>query len=156
MKNPSACEADITGLIGLDVRWPRTGPAFAGLNNNYGYDSDQAFSTQHLPQDVFGREALIARRLSPEPSARRILRCQGGLPARFTYRRATTDDTSGQIQPIPAREDLPVILQTFGGYGIKLPCKGCCGTSVKNGFEHHVAICPGEVGAVIMRPLVNT
>jgi len=160
MKNPSACEADITGLIGmyaLTLAADRPS-ALLDWNNNYGDDPDQGvvFHCSNLPQDVFGHEAvmdyqaIIAGTVGKENTYGTVT---GRIkPAWFTYCRVTTDDTSGQIRAYTGEGRFTGDpLQTFGGYDmIKIPrfqrlLRYIC----ENGFEHHVAICPGEVGAVI-------
>ena len=160
MKNPSACEADITGLIGmyaLTLAADRPS-ALLDWNNNYGDDPDQGvvFHCSNLPQDIFGHEAvmdyqaIIAGTVGKENTYGTVT---GRIkPARFTYCRVTTDDTNGQIRAYTGEGELTNDpLQTFGGYGvIRIPrfqklLRYIC----ENGFEHHVAICPGEVGAAI-------
>ena len=160
MKNPSACEADITGLIGmyaLTLAADRPS-ALLDWNNNYGDDPDQGvvFHCSNLPQDVFGHEAvmdyqaIIAGTVGKENTYGTVT---GRIkPAWFTYCRVTTDDTSGQIRAYTGEGRFTGDpLQTFGGYGvIKIPrLQRLLRYICENGFEHHVAICPGEVGAVI-------
>jgi L-fucose isomerase-like protein len=160
MKNPSACEADITGLIGmyaLTLAADRPS-ALLDWNNNYGDDPDQGvvFHCSNLPQDLFGKEAvmdyqaIIAGTVGKENTYGTVT---GRIkPARFTYCRVTTDDTSGQIRAYTGEGELTNDpLQTFGGYGvIRIPrLQKLLRYICENGFEHHVAICPGEVGAVI-------
>ena len=160
MKNPSACEADITGLIGMYALTLASDRPSALLdwNNNYGDDPDQGvvFHCSNLPQDIFGHEAvmdyqaIIAGTVGKENTYGTVT---GRIkPARFTYCRVTTDDTSGQIRAYTGEGELTNDpLQTFGGYGvIRIPrfqklLRYIC----ENGFEHHVAVCPGETGAVI-------
>jgi L-fucose isomerase-like protein len=109
-----------------------------------------------LPQDVFGHEAvmdyqaIIAGTVGKENTYGTVT---GRIkPAWFTYCRVTTDDTSGQIRAYTGEGRFTGDpLQTFGGYGvIKIPrLQRLLRYICENGFEHHVAICPGEVGAVI-------
>ncbi|NLW08994.1 MAG: fucose isomerase [Firmicutes bacterium] len=160
MKKPSACEADITGLVGmyaLTLAADRPS-ALLDWNNNYGDDPDQGvvFHCSNLPQDIFGHEAvmdyqaIIAGTVGKENTYGTVT---GRMkPARFTYCRVTTDDTGGQIRAYTGEGELTNDpLQTFGGYGvIRIPrfqklLRYIC----ENGFEHHVAVCPGETGAVI-------
>ena len=58
---PSACETDITGLIGMYAMVLASGRPSALLdwNNNYGDDPDKAvvFHCSNLPQDIFGNQA---------------------------------------------------------------------------------------------------
>ena len=60
---PSACETDITGLIGMYAMVLASGKPSALLdwNNNYGDDPDKAvvFHCSNLPQDIFGNKAVM-------------------------------------------------------------------------------------------------
>ncbi|NLY89612.1 MAG: fucose isomerase [Firmicutes bacterium] len=160
MKSPSACEADITGLIGMYALMLASDRPSALLdwNNNYGDDPDQGvvFHCSNLPQDIFGHEAvmdyqaIIAGTVGKENTYGTVT---GRIkPAWFTYCRVTTDDTSGKIRAYAGEGRFTGdALQTFGGYGVirisrfQRLLRYIC----ENGFEHHVAVCPGEVGAVI-------
>ena len=76
MKKPSACEADITGLIGmyaLTLAADRPS-ALLDWNNNYGDDPDQgvvftAATCRRISSAM--RRSWITRRSSPGPSARK-------------------------------------------------------------------------------------
>lgn len=160
MKNPSACEADITGLIGMYALMlaSERPSALLDWNNNYGDDPDQGvvFHCSNLPQDIFGHEAvmdyqmIIAGTVGKENTYGTLT---GRIkPVKATYCRVSTDDYNGQIRAYTGEGELTDDpLQTFGGYGvIKIPrfqrlLRYIC----ENGFEHHVAVCPGTVGDVI-------
>jgi len=153
---PSACEADITGLIGMYAMALASGRPSALLdwNNNYRDDPDKAvvFHCSNLPQDIFGRTArmgyqeIIAGTVGKENTYGTLI---GHIqPTVLTYCRVSTDDASGVIRAYLGEAEVtddPV--DTFGGYGvIRVPdfqdlLAYICGM----GFEHHVAVNPSQV-----------
>ncbi|NLM37494.1 MAG: fucose isomerase [Firmicutes bacterium] len=159
-KNPSACEADITGLIGmyaLTLASERPS-ALLDWNNNFGGDPDKCvlFHCSNLPQDIFGNEgkmdyqAIIAGTVGKQNTYGTVT---GRMkPAKATFCRVSTDDLNGKIRAyVGEGEILNKTLDTFGGYGVMgVPrLQDLLHYICENGFEHHVAICPGEVAAVI-------
>jgi len=160
LKNPSACEADITGLIGMYSLMLASGRPSALLdwNNNYGDDPDKAvvFHCSNLPQDIFGHEAvmdyqaIVAGTVGKKNTYGTLV---GRIkPTNATYCRVSTDDLHGQVRAYVGEGEITDdSLDTFGGYGvIKIPrFQRLLHYICENGFEHHVAISPGEVGAVI-------
>ena len=159
-KNPSACEADITGLIGMYALTLATERPSALLdwNNNFGTDPDKCviFHCSNLPQDLFGYkgemdyQAIIAGTVGKENTYGTIV---GKIkPTKTTYCRVSTDDLNGQIRAyVGEGEIIDETLETFGGYGVmKVPqLQALLHYICENGFEHHVALCPGAVGDVI-------
>jgi L-fucose isomerase-like protein len=153
---PSACETDITGLIGMYAMVLASGRPSALLdwNNNYGEDPDKAvvFHCSNLPQDIFGGEAvmdyqeIIAGSVGKENTYGTVV---GKIkPTPLTYCRVSTDDNYGIIRAYIGEgritEDK---VETFGGYGVvEIPqfqtlLRYIC----ENGFEHHVAVNPTRV-----------
>jgi len=157
---PSACETDITGLIGMYAMVLASGRPSALLdwNNNYGDDPDKAvvFHCSNLPQDIFGREAtmdyqaIIAGTVGKENAYGTL---SGRIrPTDLTYCRVSTDDALGTIRAYIGEAritDDPV--DTFGGYGvIEVPdLQDLLAFICENGFEHHVAVNPGRVADVL-------
>jgi len=159
-KNPSACEADITGLIGMYALTLASEQPSALLdwNNNFGGDPNKCvlFHCSNLPQDIFGNEgkldyqAIIAGTVGKENTYGTIT---GRMrPTKATYCRVSTDDLTGRIKAYVGEGEITdEALDTFGGYGVmKVPqMQELLRYICENGFEHHVAICPGEVGDII-------
>jgi L-fucose isomerase-like protein len=157
---PSACETDITGLIGMYAMVLASGRPSALLdwNNNYGEDPDKGvvFHCSNLPQDIFGGQAvmdyqeIIAGSVGKENTYGTMV---GKIkPTPLTYCRVSTDDNYGMIRAYLGEgritEDK---VETFGGYGVvEIPgfqtlLRYIC----ENGFEHHVAVNPTQVAEAV-------
>ncbi len=153
---PSACEADITGLIGMYAMVLASGKPSALLdwNNNYGDELDKGvvFHCSNLPQHLFDGKGvmdyqeIIAGTVGKENTYGTVV---GRIkPTPVTYCRVSTKDSLGIIQAYMGEGEItddPV--DTFGGYGVirvpgfqKLLAHIC-----DNGFEHHVAMNPSQV-----------
>ena len=159
-KNPSACEADITGLIGMYALTLASDKPSALLdwNNNYGADLNKCvlFHCSNLPQALFGDEgkmdyqAIIAGTVGKENTYGTIT---GRIkPTKATFCRVSTDDLNGQLRAYVGEGEITGdALDTFGGYGVmKVPrMQELLHYICANGFEHHVAICPGAVSEII-------
>lgn len=163
---PSACETDITGLIGMYAMALASGRPSALLdwNNNYGDDPDKGvlFHCSNLPQDIFGGEAemdyqaIIAGTVGKEKTFGTIV---GKMkPQKFTYCRVSTNDYQGVITAYVGEGEITGDqLDTFGGYGvIKVPeLQKLLRFICENGFEHHVAVNPTQVAEVIKEAFEN-
>ena len=157
---PSACEADITGLIGMYAMALASGRPSALLdwNNNYGDDPDKAvvFHCSNLPQDIFGGQArmdyqkIIAGTVGQERTYGTLV---GKIqPTPLTYCRVSTDDAVGTIRAYLGEAEItndPI--DTFGGYGvIRVPeFQELLAYICENGFEHHVAVNPSQVAEAL-------
>ena len=153
---PSACETDITGLIGMYAMALASGRPSALLdwNNNYGDDPNKAvvFHCSNLPQDIFGRkatmdyQAIIAGSVGVENAYGTLA---GEIqPTPLTYCRVSTDDAYGTIRAYVGEAEITSDkVDTFGGYGvIRVPdFQNLLAYICENGFEHHVAVNPGLV-----------
>lgn len=157
---PSACEADIPGLIGMYAMMLASGKpsALMDWNNNFGDDPDKGvlFHCSNLPQDFLGGtgvmdyQAIIAGTVGKANTYGTIV---GNIkPTKATYCRVSTDDFNGTVSAyVGEAEFTGESLDTFGGYGVvKIPdfqelLRFIC----NNGFEHHVAVNPAEVADVI-------
>jgi L-fucose isomerase-like protein len=153
---PSACETDITGLIGMYAMVLASGKPSALLdwNNNYGNELDKGvvFHCSNLPQHLFGGKAvmdyqeIIAGAVGKEKTYGTVTgRIQ---PTPLTYCRVSTDDAFGTIRAYLGEGEItddPV--DTFGGYGvIRVPgFQRLLAHICENGFEHHVAMNPSRV-----------
>ena len=157
---PSACETDITGLVGMYAMALASGRPSALLdwNNNYGDDPDKGviFHCSNLPQDLFGGpgvmdyQEIIAGTVGKENTYGTVV---GKIrPTPLTYCRVSTDDQRGVVRAYLGEAEVtddPV--ETFGGYGvIKVPnfqklLQHIC----ENGYEHHVAANPSLVAEAL-------
>ena len=153
---PSACETDITGLVGMYAMVLASGRP-SGLfdwNNNFGDDPDKGvvFHCSNLPQDLFGGEAvmdyqqIISGTVGKENTYGTIV---GQIkPTPLTYCRVSTDDLAGKIRAYLGHAEITGdAVATYGGYGvIKVPAfqkllRHIC----EQGYEHHVAANPSQV-----------
>jgi L-fucose isomerase-like protein len=161
---PSACETDITGLIGMYAMVLASGRPSALLdwNNNYGEDPDKGvvFHCSNLPQDIFGGGAvmdyqeIIAGSVGKENTYGTVV---GKIkPTPLTYCRVSTDDNYGTIRVYLGEgritEDK---VETFGGYGVvEIPkFQGLLRYICENGFEHHVAVNPTLVADAVFEAM---
>jgi L-fucose isomerase-like protein len=155
---PSACETDITGVIGMYALVLASGKpsALVDWNNNYGEDPDKGviFHCSNLPKDVFVEEsisaediptmdyqAIIAGTVGKENTYGTIVGRVRAAP--FTYCRVSTDDMYGRIAVYLGEGELTDDpLKTFGGYGVvRIPrLQDLLRFICENGFEHHVAV----------------
>jgi L-fucose isomerase-like protein len=164
---PSACETDITGLIGMYAMMLASGKpsAIVDWNNNYGDDPDKGviFHCSNLPKDLFVEQSvsvqnaakmdyqeIIAGTVGKENTYGTIVGRLKAAP--FTYCRVATDDLNGRIVAYLGEGELTGDpLQTFGGYGVvKIPnLQKLLAFICENGFEHHVAINPSLNAGVL-------
>jgi L-fucose isomerase-like protein len=156
---PSACETDITGLIGMLALTAAAGKPAALLdwNNNYGTDPNMGvvFHCSNLPKDFFvsqkmDYQEIIAGTVGKENTFGTIV---GKIaPGPFTYCRVATDDISGKMRAYVGEGTFTDDkLATFGGYGtfrvdrLQELLQFIC----RNGFEHHVAATKSSVGEAV-------
>ncbi len=162
---PSACEVDITGLLGMYILQLAGGTPSAILdwNNNYGAEPDKAilFHCSNLPKSFFRNpkmdyQEIIAGTVGKENTYGTVV---GRIaPGKATFCRTTTDDTAGIISIyVGEGEFTNDKLDTFGGYGVmkianlqRLMQYVC-----KMGFEHHVAVNRTEKADPIAEALEN-
>jgi L-fucose isomerase-like protein len=147
---PSACEVDITGLLGMYVlQLAGGGPsAIMDWNNNYANEPNKCvlFHCSNLPKSFFKKarmdyQEIIAGTVGKENTYGTIV---GRIaPAKATFCRVTTDDADGIISAyLGEGEFTNDKLDTFGGYGVmKIPNLQMLMQYIcKAGFEHHVAV----------------
>src|SRR5690606_28655023 len=147
---PSACEVDVTGLVGMYILQLASGKpsAIVDWNNNYGDDPDRGviFHCSNLPREIFEEstmdyQEIIAGTVGKENTYGTIV---GRVkPGPFTYVRVSTDDRAGRIRAYVGEGELTRDpLSTFGGYGVvKIPnFQGLLRHICTHGFAHHVSI----------------
>ena len=162
---PSACEVDITGLLGMYILQLAAGTPSALLdwNNNYGSDPDKCvlFHCSNLPKSFFGSskmdyQEIIAGSVGKENTYGTVV---GRIaPGKATFCRTTTDDAVGDICAYVGEGNFTNDkLATFGGYGVmkianlQLLLEYIC----KMGYEHHVAVSRSEKADAIAEALDN-
>jgi len=147
---PSACEVDITGLLGMYILQLASGSPSALLdwNNNYGNNPDKCvlFHCSNLPKSFFktakmSYQGIIAGSVGKENTFGTII---GRIAAnKATYLRTSTDDVRGVISCYVGQGEFTNDkLDTFGGYGVmKIPnMQDLMNYICQMGFEHHVAV----------------
>ncbi len=147
---PSACEVDITGLLGMYILQLASGGPSAILdwNNNYADEPNKCvlFHCSNLPISFFKKakmdyQEIIAGTVGKENTYGTVV---GRIaPNKATFCRTTTDDTSGVISVYTGEGQFTNDkLDTFGGYGVmridnlQTLMQYIC----KMGFEHHIAV----------------
>ena len=162
---PSACEVDITELLGMYILQLASGTPSALLdwNNNYGNEPDKCvlFHCSNLPKSFFKSQKMdyqeiIAGVIGKENSYGTIV---GRIaPGPTTYCRTTTDDEAGIISVYVGQGQFTNDkLDTFGGYGVlKVPnLQNLLQYVCQMGFEHHVAANRSEKADAIAEALEN-
>ncbi|MHC4157642.1 MAG: L-fucose/L-arabinose isomerase family protein [Planctomycetota bacterium] len=145
---PSACEVDITGLLGMYILQLASGTPSALLdwNNNFGDNLNKCivFHCSNLPKSFFKSakmdyQEIIAGAVGKENTYGTVV---GRIaPKKATFCRTTTDDTAGIISTyVGEGEFTNDKLETFGGYGVvKIPnLQNLLQYVCRMGFEHHV------------------
>ena len=162
---PSACEVDITGLLGMYILQLASGSPSALLdwNNNYGGDPDKCvlFHCSNLPKSFFKNskmdyQEIIAGSVGKENTYGTIV---GRIaPNKATFLRTSTDDVAGAISCYAGDGEFTNDkLNTFGGYGVmkinnlQTLMQYIC----KAGFEHHVAVNISQKADAIAEALDN-
>ncbi len=147
---PSACEVDITGLLGMYILQLASGKPSALLdwNNNYGGDEDKCilFHCSNLPKSFFKQakmdyQEIIAGVIGKDNAYGTVV---GRIaPNDATFLRTTTDHADGVISVYTGQGAFTGDKRdTFGGYGVmkiqdlQILREYVC----KMGLEHHVAV----------------
>jgi len=162
---PSACEVDITGLLGMYILQLASGKPSALLdwNNNYGNDPDKCmlFHCSNLPKSFFKNsrmdyQEILSGSVGKDNSYGTIV---GRIASnKATFFRATTDDTVGIISCyVGEGEFTNDKLDTFGGYGVMkiANLQSLMQYICKAGFEHHVAVNISQRADAIAEALGN-
>lgn len=157
---PSACEVDIAGAVSMYVLMQASGSAAALLdwNNNFAEDRNKCVCTHcgNFPKSFvnnkleLGNLGVLSRTIGTENTFGAVKGKVAAGP--FTYFRISTDDTRGKIKSYLGEGQI-----TDDPYGMD----GCIAVTevpelqklmkylCKNGFEHHVAMCRGNVQDII-------
>ena len=162
---PSACETDMTGMIGMYALQLAAGDpsAIVDWNNNFGEDPDKAviFHCSNLPKHFFEDakmdfQEIIAGSVGKENTFGTIV---GKLKAGpLTYCRVSTDDLQGKMRAYVGEGEITADkLQSFGGYGVvRIPkLQTLLQHICNNGYEHHVAVNRSHYGRAIAEALTN-
>ncbi|MHC4570624.1 MAG: L-fucose/L-arabinose isomerase family protein [Planctomycetota bacterium] len=162
---PSACEVDVTGLLGMYVLQLASGTPSALLdwNNNYGTDPNKCilFHCSNVPMSFFKSakmdyQEIIAGSVGKENTYGTVV---GRIAAnKATFCRTTTDDTAGFIRAyVGEGEFTNDKLDTFGGYGVmRIPnLQVLLEYICKLGFEHHVPMNMSQKADAIAEALDN-
>ncbi len=162
---PSACEVDITGLLGMYILQLASGTpsAIVDWNNNYGPDPDKCvcFHCSNLPRSFFKAprmdyQQIIAGSVGKDNTYGTVV---GRIaPNRMTFCRTTTDDTAGIISAYVGEGKFTNDkLDTFGGYGIMeiANLQALMRYICRMGFEHHVAVNISQKADAITEALDN-
>ncbi len=161
---PSACETDVTGVVGMLALQLASGKpsALVDWNNNYGDDPDKGvvFHCSNLPKHFFADtpkmdyQEIIAGTVGKENTYGTVVgRLKTGP---FTYCRVSTDDAQGAISAYMGEGELTDDpMKTFGGYGVvHIPnLQELLYYICENGFEHHVAINLSQTAAALNEAL---
>jgi L-fucose isomerase-like protein len=162
---PSACEVDVTGLLGMYILQLASGTPSALLdwNNNYADEPDKCvlFHCSNLPKSFFKSanmdfQEIIAGSVGKDNTYGTMVGRIAAGPA--TYLRTTTDDAAGVISTyVGEGEFTNDKLDTFGGYGVmKIPnLQALLQFICTMGFEHHVAMNMSQKADAIAEAIGN-
>jgi L-fucose isomerase-like protein len=162
---PSACETDMTGMIGMYALQLASGDpsAIVDWNNNFGEDPDKAviFHCSNLPKHFFEEakmdfQEIIAGSVGKDNTFGTVV---GKLKAGpLTFCRVSTDDLHGRVRAYVGEGEITSDkLESFGGYGVvQIPgLQKLLQHICKNGYEHHVAVSRSHYGRAIAEALAN-
>ena len=156
---PSACETDIMGALSMyTLALAAQSPAaLIDWNNNYGEDGNKVitfhcsnFPKSFLAQARMSYQEIIASEVGKENT---YGTCVGRIsPGPATFLRLSSDDLRGRIASYLAEgEYTDDEVDTFGGHGVAeiRNLQRLIEHIVEHGFEHHVAVVKGHVGAIV-------
>jgi L-fucose isomerase-like protein len=162
---PSACEVDMTGLLGMYILQLASGGPSALLdwNNNYGKDPDKCvlFHCSNLPVSFFKNnemdyQQIISGDVGKDNTYGTIV---GRIaPNDITFLRTSTDDVNGIVTCYTGEGKFTNDkLETFGGYGVmKIEnMQRLLEYMCKAGFEHHTAVNVCSKADAITEALTN-
>ena len=162
---PSACEVDVTGVVGMYALTlaSQKPSALLDWNNNYGDDPDKCvlFHCSNLPKSCFsdvemGVQDIIGASVGVDNT---YGTCVGRIASGpFTFLRVSTDDLMGEVTGyIGEGETTDDELDTFGGAGVAhIDClQDLLRVICACGHEHHVAMTQAEVGSAVAEALNN-
>ena len=164
---PSACEMDVMGAVtmyAMDLA-AQTPPAYMDWNNNVDDDRDCCITLHcsNFPKSFFGRESIEISNLDVLSATINVDKCFGACKAQvagglMTYAKISTDDVNGTMKMYVGSGDfLDTPVNTKGGVaicrvqGLQSLMQYLC----KNGYEHHVAMCRGNVTEILSEAFSN-
>ena len=157
---PSACEADIAGVVSMYALLVAGGsiPGFLDWNNNFGKEANKCVCTHcsNYPKSFMGSELEIGN-LDVLSTVRDSSRCFGAIKGHvkagdMTFFRISTDDAKGRIKGYVGEGSF-----TNDPYGMDGGIAVCevprlrklLATLCANGFEHHVAMARGSFASIL-------
>lgn len=162
---PAACEADISGLIGMLILQIASGSPSAILdwNNNYGEDPNKMvlFHCSNLPKSFFQDIKMTVHPIISDQKGEDVSfgAIQGRIKTKScTLLRIETDDLNGEIKAIITEGNYTEDpLDTFGGYGVvEIPrLQDLLESLCLGGFAHHVAATLNNVGDIVDEALTK-
>jgi len=162
---PSACEADIAGVLSMYALQLASGKpsALVDWNNNYGDDPDRCvffhcgnWAKSFLPEIEVKTAEILGTILGEQNTYGAVA---GRVPAgHVTFSRITTDDLNGLIRAYVGEGELTDDpLDTFGSRAVvhvpnlQTVLQYIC----RNGFEHHVAMTGSHVADIVAEAFEN-
>jgi len=165
---PCACEMDVTGAVTMYALYMASGrqPGYLDWNNNYGSDHPDMCVCLHcsnFPKSFFGGEDIEIGDLDVLSTTIDAEKCFGACkgrvaPGNMTFAKITTDDRNGKIKAyIGEGEFVRHEIDTKGGVALcRVPeLQTLMQYICSNGFEHHVAMCRGNVADVMEEAMRN-
>ena len=161
---PSACEADVAGVIGMYVLQLASGTpsAIVDWNNNYEDEDDKCviFHCSNFPKHFYASPTVMdTHELLMKVSSRE--NTWGTLQGKIktgpvTFLRVSTDDMTGQLTAYATEgESVPDPAPTWGGIGVvQIPrLQQLLRYICEQNFEHHVSVNLSSVGTSVVEAL---
>ena len=164
---PSACELDVMGAVTMYALRlaSESAPAYMDWNNNVDEDRDCCITLHcsNFPKSFFGKKEMEISNLDVLATTIGAEKCFGACKAQvaggpMTYAKISTDDLKGALKMYVGTGDfLDTSVNTKGGVamcrvgGLQNLMKYLC----SNGYEHHVAMCRGNVESILEEAFSN-
>lgn len=158
---PSACEVDIAGAISMYILSLASGrpAAIVDWNNNFGEERNKCVCTHcgNFPKSFVNNElkldnlGVLSRTMGTENTFGAVIGKATSGP--FTYFRISTDDPKGSIKSYLGEGTITDDPYAMDGCIAVTEVKNLQGLMkyiCKNGFEHHVSMCRGNVQDIIL------
>jgi L-fucose isomerase-like protein len=161
---PSACEADVPGVIAMYALQLASGTpsAIVDWNNNYEDDEDKCviFHCSNFPRHFYAEPTVMDTHEMLKIASGRE-NTWGTLQGRIktgpiTFLRLNTDDVTGQLTAyVAVGESIPDPAPTWGGIGVvRIPqMQQLLRYICEQNFEHHVSVNLSSVGASVVEAL---
>lgn len=158
---PSACEVDIAGAISMYMLTLASGrpSAIVDWNNNFGEERNKCVCTHcgNFPKSFVNNDlkldnlGVLSRTMGTENTFGAVIGKVTSGP--FTYFRISTDDPKGMIKSYLGEGTITDDPYAMDGCIAVTEVKNLQGLMkfiCKNGFEHHVSMCRGNVQDILM------